>query len=912
MKRIIHISIILQIAVFSSFAQQRTTVNLNNRPIVDLFELIENQTNYRIYCVQEAMDSLVVSVSGTSLDPVAVIQQALKNTAFQVSAYQNAIFIVMNTKLITELPKSFYTSQEVDQTELSMISLNSNKEEEKATSEHKVYIVGNERIKSDSKVAITGYVTDFKTGESVPGITVFIENPVIAAVTDASGYYSLQLPPGRQELNIRGVGKKETKRQLMLYSDGKLDIELEEQVYTLQEITILAERTDNIKATSIGVERLKMRSIKNVPTAFGEADVMQIVLTLPGVKSVGEISSGFNVRGGATDQNLILYNNGTIYNPTHLFGLFSTFNPDVVNDMELYKSSIPAKYGGRISSVLDINNREGNKKKFQGSASIGLLTSRLTLEGPIFSEKTSFIVGGRTTYSDWLLDLIPEQSGYKGASAGFYDLNGSITHKFNEYNTVYLNAYYSYDRFEFNDYERYGYHNTTISGKWRHIFNPKFISNFVAGYDQYGYNTKNTEYPTTSYTLDYKISQIFGKADFSYYLNDQHTLGFGINSIYYNLTPGNYLPDGEESLVNEDRIQTEKALESGIYLSDQWKISPTLSIDAGIRYSIFNVLGPRVYNIYSSDYLPALATVLDTDSAGRGILKTYHGPEFRFSVRYVFGKDMSVKAGVTTMRQYIHKISNNTIMSPTDTWKLSDVNIKPQTGAQFVVGLFKNFADNMIETSAEVYYKMMNEYPDYRNGAKLLMNHHLETEIAGTKGRAYGIELMFRKIQGQLNGWLSYTYARTMLQGQEATGSYGSSDEWYPADFDKPHEIKFVGNYKFTHRYSFSLNCDYSTGRPITLPIAKYQYAGGQFVYYTERNKYRIPDFFRMDISFNIEAGHRLTKLTHSSISFGVYNVTGRKNAYSIYYVAEDGKINGYKLSIFGVPIPYVSYNIKF
>ncbi len=912
MRKIIYISIVFCFSVPLMWAQQKISVDLNQQPIITLFDLIKSQTNYEVYYIPREIDSLIVSVHEINGDPIKILQQAIQDTSFQVTEYDSSIFILKDKRLITALPEDFYRTQRTDSIELPVISLADNKQEEVASSEHKVYNVGNEHAPPVSKVTLTGYVTDFRTGETISGITVFIESPQIATITDGLGYYSIQLPWGRQELIIRGMGMKKTKRQLMLYSNGKLNIELEEQVYSLQEVVILSERANNIKATAIGVEHLRMKSIKNIPTAFGEADIVQIVLKLPGVKSVGEISSGFNVRGGATDQNLILYNDGTVYNPTHLFGLFSTFNPDVVSDMELYKSSIPAKYGGRISSVWDINGREGNKKNFQGSASIGLLTSRLTLEGPLLSEKTSFIVGGRATYSDWLLGLIPEKSGFSDASAGFYDINGSISHKFDEHNAIYLNAYYSYDRFRFNAYEQYAYQNVSVSGKWRHIFNPKLISTLVAGYDQYGYDTENTENTATSYTLDFKINQIFGKADFAYYLNDCHTLNAGINSIFYNLQPGNYLPNGEESLIREEHVQTEKSLESAIYVGDQWKISPNLSIDAGVRYSIFNVLGPRIYNTYSSDYLPSLGTILATDSVGRGMIKTYHGPEFRFSFRYAFGESMSVKAGVNTMRQYIHKISNNTIMSPTDTWKLSDVNILPQTGTQFAAGFFKNFANNAIETSIEGYYKMMNNYPDYRIGAELLMSHHLETEIVGTKGKAYGVELMVKKIQGRLNGWISYTYSRTLLHRKEETSSGGNSDEWYPADFDKPHEVKFVSNYKFTHRYSFSLNCDYNTGRPITLPVAKYPYAGGQAVYYADRNQHRVPDFFRVDIAFNIEAGHRLTKLTHSSLSFGVYNLTGRKNAYSIYYVAEDGKINGYKLSIFGVPIPYISYNIKF
>jgi len=595
-----------------------------------------------------------------------------------------------------------------------------------------------------------------------------------------------------------------------------------------------------------------------------------------------------------------------------MFGLFSTFNPDIVDNMELYKSGIPAKYGGRISSVLEINTKDGNRKKFQGAASIGLLTSRLTLEAPLFKGKGSYIVAGRTTYSDWLLGMIPEKSGYKNGSAGFYDLNGSVNYKIDENNSVYLTGYYSRDRFRFTNKDQYAYQNANFSAKWRHIFNPRFTSIYVAGYDHYSYTTKDTSNVFNAYALDFAINQMFAKADFSYYLSNSHKLNAGINTIFYRLNPGNCLPANPQSLIREERLLTEKSLESAVYFSDQWEISHKWMVNAGIRYTMFNVLGPRIYNVYTPGHLPLLETVLGCDSAGKGVVKTYHGPEFRLSLRYIIDDNTSVKAGVNTMRQNIHKISNTTVMSPTDTWKLSDAFIRPQTGIQYVVGLFRNFAKNTVETSIETYYKTMSNYLDYRGGAKLLMNPHIETEVAGVEGKAYGVELMLKKTQGKLNGWVSYTWSRTLLHRHEELASSANVNKWYPSDFDKPHEIKFVGNFKFTHRYSLSLNCDYSTGRPITLPISKYTFKGIEYVYYSERNKYRIPDFFRMDASFNIEAGHRLTKLTHSYFTFGVYNLTGRKNAYSVYYASENGVIKGYQLSIFGVPIPYISYNIKF
>lgn len=915
MKRYLLLFILTYSLPLALSGQEKVKVQLNSRPASELFDIIEQQTGYHIYCLPENSDSLLVTVDVIDAEPLSVIEKALQGTSLKISLYKHFLFITDDLQLQTVFPDGYFKEEiykERDGDAADFISL-LDRRDQKASSENKVYEIGIQSEDLGERVRLSGNVSDFETGEPIVGAALFIREPMIGTTTDAFGYYTIELPVGRHDLNISGMGLKDTRRQILLHSEGKLNIELEEQVHTLREVTVSSEKIENVRRTTMGVERLKIRDIKNIPTAFGEVDVIRAVLSLPGVKAVGEASSGFNVRGGSTDQNLILFNDGTIYNPTHLFGFFSAFNPDLVKDMELYKSSIPAKYGGRISSVLDITTREGNRKEFQGSASIGLLTSRLTLEGPIFSEKTSFLVGGRTTYSDWILKKLPEKSGYKDGNAGFYDLNATINHKFNDYDNLYVTGYFSRDRFRFDGAERYFYQNANASVKWRHIFTPKMTGVFTGGYDHYNHNTRNTDNPINAYSMSFGIDQYYGKADFTWYLNDKHTVDFGISGLYYDLNPGSYLPKGEESFVIEDRMQKEKALESAVYLGDRWNITPALSIEAGIRYSLFNVMGPRTYNEYQSEYLPSLETVTETITNGSGAFKTYHGPEFRVSARYEFEDGFSVKAGYNTMRQNIHKLSNTTVMSPTDTWKLSDVNIKPQTGSQAALGFYKNFLNNTIETSIEGYYKTMDNYLDYRNGAQLLMNHDIETDVLSTEGRAYGLELMVKKNQGKLNGWISYTYSRTQLrQSDDRIIDPVNKGDWYSADYDKPHDIKLVGNYRFTHRFSVSMNCDYSTGRPITLPVSKYSFEGGEYVFFSDRNKYRIPDFFRLDLAFNIEPSHHLTLLTHSTISFGVYNLTGRKNAYSVYYVAEEGRIKGYKLAIFGVPIPYISYNIKF
>ena len=908
------LTVLLWIIASVCFGQEKVTLNFVESPAAEIFRSLTQQSGYTVYYNPVETDSLLLTIQCDGLSVETALNMALEGTDFQISVFKDKyIFVLKDKHLNTYLPEDFFTVRTRQRERITGLPVSPL--EQKATSENKVYTIGDENAQIiPERVRLSGTMTDFKTGEPIIGAVIQLENnPMNASATDAFGFYSLQLPSGRNRLLIRGVGLKETQRQVMLFGDGKLDIELEEQIYSLQEVVVTANRNIGIQSTTIGVERLQIRDIKNIPTAFGETDVIRVVMMLPGVKSVGEVSSGFNVRGGSTDQNLILFNDGTVYNPTHLFGFFSVFNPDLIKDMELYKSSIPAKFGGRISSVLDINGREGNKKEFNGSVNLGILTSRITLEGPI-GEKTSFILGGRTTYSDWILGMLPDDSGYKDGKAGFYDLNLIVDHKFSDRDNLYLSGYYSNDRFQFTANDRYGYSNSNASAKWRHLFSNRFTSSFVFGYDHYDYIMSLRENPFAAYSLQFGIDQEFGKLDFTYYANDQHKIDFGLGSLYYHLNPGEYLPDAPESLVKPDLMQKEQALESSVYLSDRWDITPALSIDAGIRYSMFNALGPKTYSIYDPDFLPQQTTELGTiDVKSGGIVKTWHNPEFRFSTRYIVNPDLSLKAGVNTLSQYIHKLSNTTIMSPTDTWKLSDVHIKPQKGMQAAAGVYKNFKNNIIETSVEIYYKTMKDYLDYRSGALLSMNHHIETDVIITEGRAYGIELMLKKTQGKLNGWVSYSYARTELrQHDPRVEKPVNNGEWYPASYDKPHDLKLAGNYKFTQRYSVSLNCEYSTGRPVTLPASKYGYAGGEFLFYSERNQYRIPDFFRMDFSVNIEPSHHLTLLTHSSISFGVYNLTGRKNAYSVYYTAKNGVVTGYQLAIFGAPIPYISYNIKF
>ncbi len=899
---------------FTSFGQD-TKMNVsgdfNDLTIAQFVKELELKIPVKFYYNEEEVKQVSITIKVINRPLDQLLESVLAKTDIKYAIYEHTVFLTKGVAVVTTLSPVFSGMTQKDIIPGKPV-LKADPSIPEAAVASKLYEIGQRAGQTgNGKVLLSGYVKNIRTGEAVAGATVTAANGTATATNDA-GYYSILLLPGKNNLVIKSQGMQEARRQLMVYTEGKINFSLQEQTHSLQEVNISAEKVRNVKAVELGVNRLDIKSIKQVPVVFGEADVLRVVLTLPGVKSVGESSTGFNVRGGSTDQNLILLNEVTVFSPAHFFGFFSAFNPEIVKDIELYKSSIPQKYGGRLSSVLEVTNREGNKEKFTGSAGIGLLTSRLNIEGPIDSGKTSFIFGGRTTYANWLLNLLPEE--YKNSRASFYDLNLDVNHKIDDKNALLVSTYLSKDKFKLNSGTTYKYANSSASLRWKHIFNSSLYASFLGDYSGYNYNVEATANPVNAYNLFFGIKQVNAKADFTYILNEKHNLDFGLNSTYYNLSPGQYKGLGNASLVENILLEQEKAVETAVYLGDRFEVSPKLSVNFGLRYSLYNYLGARSINTYAAGLPVEVSNQTGTTNYGSGkIIKTYSSPEVRFSFRYTLAENLAVKGGFNTLTQYIHLLSNSTSISPTDIWKLSDPNIKPQKGNQISIGLYKNNRSNSIELSAEAYYKKLSDFLDYKSGATLVLNPHIETDVVRTKGKAYGAEFMLKKVTGSLNGWISYTYSRTFLQMNDASqGDLINGGAFYAGNADKPHDFNFTGNYRFTHRYSMSVNVAYSTGRPITLPIAKYEYGGSVRVLYSDRNQYRIPDYFRSDLSFNIEGNHKVKQLTHNSWTVGVYNLTGRQNAYSTYFTTEGGAINGYKLSIFATAIPFINYNIRF
>jgi len=721
----------LQVAIAQQNPAKLISVSFQQATLNQFVAGIEAKSGFHFYYNASQFDSLRITMQASNKPLDSVLSTAFKNTDFHYAITpQQEVFLTKGRPVVTALAEGFTTAlpgnTRLPPKNVTEYTEEKDKNVPEATTENKVYAIG---IKTNGITAgsatLSGYIRDIKTGDGVAGSSISIADPKTGISTDQFGYFTITLPRGKYILNIRGLGMRDTRRQIVLYADGKLNIEVQEQINSLREVKISADKVANVKSVDLGVNHLDIKTIKEIPAVFGEADVLKAVLTLPGVTSVGEATTGFNVRGGAADENLILFDGAIIYNPAHFFGFFAAFNPEVVKDIALYKGSIPEKFGGRLSSVLDITSREGNKKTFSGSAGIGLLTSSLNLEGPIVKDKTSFIFGARTTYSDWLLHLLPEA--YKHSSASFNDFNLGISHQINDKNTLYLTGYLSNDKFKLNSDTAYAYSNKNLVLKWKHNFNAKFYGLISAGIDRYQYSIASSGNSLNAFDLDFNINQDNLKADFTYFLSSKHTINFGVSSILYKINPGSFEPVGTASLVVSQLVPPEKALESAAYLGDKFDVTDKFSISAGVRYSIYNSLGPQTIDNYAPNLPKGPATITDSTTYKSGqVIHTYMAPDIRISARYSLTDNLSVKAGYNTLHQFIHLLSNTTSISPTDVYKLSDPNIKPEHGDQVSLGLFKNAAANTIEMSVEVYYKRLRNYLDYKSGAVLLLNQHVE------------------------------------------------------------------------------------------------------------------------------------------------------------------------------------------
>jgi len=917
MKRIL--ALIMVLYSFIADAQVKETLitcQLENASFSTLIDEIENTTAYRFYYSLPWIDSIFVTVKAKKESIEAVMASVLKNTALQFYKFENKIILTRNTPIIEGIDPFFFktvnpSSENKTNYYFEREYISTQQNEGKKTDA--VIEVGVRSSSIKEKAIIIGYIKDIKSGEGISGALIYSKKPEKSTTSDLAGFYSISLPPGQHTLYVQYTGMTQEKKDIILHSDGTLNILMKEDVISLKEVIIESERDANIVNLEMGKSKIDLKSMKNVPKILGENDIIRLALTLPGVKSIGEGAAGINVRGGNTDQNLMMLNEATIYNTSHFLGFFSVFNADVIKTSELYKSGMPAQYGGRLSSIFDVQLRDGNQNKFSGQGGIGPVTARLTLEAPI-SKKTSFLAGGRSTYSNWLLKQISEPT-LKNSSASFYDLVGRVTHKINENNTLYGSIYYSNDKFKLGNDSLFSYSNLMGSFQWRHNYNRDLYSVLSTTFSEYKYNIDYTDVPENAFNLGFAIKEKNAKWDFNLF-KGIHKINFGVQSKFYQLNPGYISAASSESLIAADQVQKEKGIENALYIDDGIELSPKISFSLGLRYSLFTTLGPRTIYSYNNQGPKDNFTISDTITySNNQPVNTYHGPELRISTRYSLTRQSSVKISYNRTRQYIHMLSNTVAVSPTSTWKLSDPGVLPQLADQVSAGLYKDLeiSGSRFETSIEAYYKWMQNVIDYKTGSQLTLNKNIEQDILQGKAKAYGAEFLIRKPKGKLNGWISYTYSRTLLQLESNFPTEQiNNGQYFPTSYDKPHDVSVVSNYKFTRRYSLSMNFTYSTGRPVTYPVGQYKFGGGYKINYSDRNQFRIPDYVRVDIGVNIEGNHKIKNIASNFWSISVYNLLGRNNPYSIYFKTENGVVKGYKLSIFGAPIPSITYNFKF
>ncbi|MEN2399750.1 carboxypeptidase-like regulatory domain-containing protein [Flavobacterium sp. MC2016-06] len=900
--------------LYSQNQKPTITITYSNISYVEVLKKIEASTNYKFYFQDDWFDkTLLISGDFSNKTVEEVLSKVLKDTELNFFIDKSKIIITKNSVIYDKYPVKSPKNANVTNTPVFFQQYDS-VQKDKTETEKPIALIGKEEIDSDIDFyTLSGHITDLKDNKPLADITVKVKNTTISAVTDASGFYSFKLPTGISTIEVESLIYRNTARKIMIYSNGNLDFSIVEKINHLDEVIVKGKNSQNIRTAITGVTTIEAEGMKTIPLVLGERDILKVALTIPGIKTAGEGSSGFNVRGGKEDQNLVLLDNATIYNPSHLFGFFSSINPYTINKVDIYKGGIPSEFGGRLSSVFDIVSKNGNTEKFSGEGGIGPVTSNLTASIPVVKGKASLLVGGRATYSDWILKSLDDEK-LKNSQASFYDLFAKYTHKINKNNSIEATGYYSKDKYSITPDSLYQYSNRLVSLKWKHAFNEKNNSEFNVTNSEYKFNINYDSANPESFIFKYKIDETQASLKFNSTYSAKHKFTYGISSKLYKVSPGEITPNGTASLVNPMKIEDEKGLESAVFFSDNFKITEKLLLDIGARYSLYAALGESTQKIYQEGVPLTPSTVIEEKTYGNNeVINTSGGFEPRIGLRYIFDETFFVKAGFDKNFQYIHLLSNNTTQAPTDTWKLSDLNVKPESGLQYSLGLFKKLNDNDVELSVEGYYKTSKNILDYKVGANLIMNQDLETQLLQGEGKAYGVEFLLKKPEGRLNGWIGYTYSRAFIKlDSKFSDERVNNGEYFPTNFDKPHDFSIVMNYKFTHRYSFSSNFVYQTGRPVTYPIGKYTYNGAEYTLYSDRNKFRIPDYYRLDIGLNIEGNHKIKKLAHSFWNISIYNVLGRNNPYSIFFVTKEGQIKAYQTSIFAVPIPTITYNFKF
>lgn len=781
-------------------------------------------------------------------------------------------------------------------------------------------------ILAQEKFTISGEILESFSGESVIGATVLASGTRMGTSTNVYGFYSLTLPEGTYTLVFSAIGFKSVVREVDLRANTRINIQLEEDTELLSEVVVTEDsEKPEINRPQMSVNALRSTTIKNIPVVLGEADVLRSIVLLPGVSNGGEGASGFNVRGGAADQNLILLDEAIIFNSSHLFGFFSVFNPDAIKDLKLFKGGIPAKYGGRVSSVLDIYQKEGNKNNFKVNGGLGLIASRLLIEGPIKKERSSFLLGGRSSYAQLFLPLFDINS-----AASFYDLNTKISFKLNRNNNIYFSGYFGRDNFKIEDSFLNFYGNAVFNFRWNHLFSDRLFSNLSLIYSDYDYGL---ELDFAGFEWESGIQNTNLKYDLKYYLNNKMQLNFGLNSIYYLFNPGKISPNSDDSGIVEDQLTKKYANELALYTDIEHRFSENFSIQYGLRWSHFTRFGQDELSVYEDDqaviynpetgvYEEAVPTEIITSDRGK-TLATFMNFEPRVSFTWHWNDQNAVKASYMRISQYLHLLSNTSSPTPLDVWTPSGPFVKPQLSDQFALGYFREFSEKGFSLETEAFYKVIDNRIDYIDGANLIAKENIERVILNGEARAYGLEFLLRKNTGDLKGWLSYTLSRseqrtpgrgtTDLNGTPVQEPGINNGRWYNTPWDKTHDISLYTSYQLNRKWQFNANFIYQTGQPTNYPIGQFEFQGLAVPYYGLRNKERLPDYHRLDLSVTLNPKKNLDRNWKGEWVFSVYNAYNRKNAASINFRrnSDSGANEAVRTAIFGI-VPSVTYNFNF
>lgn len=882
--------------------QKKFSANFDEETITEIISAIESHFDIVFYYRSEWFDNNTLSRQFKNTDLERTLYELFFRTGYTYTKLQERHIII-------------FPQEEVARLKGKLVDY-SNAIYQKNTIE-----IGepSEAGKSE-KVHLNGIITDGKTSEPLIGSTVWIENTDAATVTNLEGHYDIHIKPGLYTIHFSTMGYEKTSYNIKLISNGSFNVELFGETHQISEVAIYAlDAERNIKSTQMSLVELNAKAIKQLPALTGEIDIIKSFTMMPGVHSVGEFGSGLNVRGGGEDQNLYLIEGAPLFNTSHLFGMLSVINPDFVKEVSLYKGHIPTQYGERISSVMEIKtqNNEVNKARLKGG--LGIYNSRLMCQVPIADKKVTLNFGGRTSYSDFLLHQIKDHN-LQNSSVSFYDLNASVKFDFRK-NKITLFAYNSNDYFKYSDKYSYNYGNLTNSLNWTTFFSENLSGKLALAYSKYEMSRIDTYSKSKAKTIDNSLNYSSAKYSFYSTIINEHAIEGGFQWINYYIQPGNQKPHGDLSLIESKALDSEQGREIAAFLTDKFNLGEKLAFQLGIRYSIYHFLGPASINIYNDELPKSIPAITDSIKYSSGeIIQRYKGYEPRLSMKFQLNNSSSVKLSYNRNQQFISLISNTSISTPEDVWKLSDTYLKPIISDQFAAGYFRNFRNNTLETSIELYYKSLTGLSDFKNDAQTEMNHHIETELIPTIGKNYGIEILIKKNAGKFEGWASYTYSRAF---RKSDGIYNedriNNNTWFPSSYDKPHNLSLVTTYHINKRIRLTGTFNYATGRAITLPEYQF-YSGGQLlVFYSDRNKYRLPDYHRLDFAISLDESLKKNKKWKGSWTFSVINIYGRKNAHSVFYQKQQPSTKNdyklfslYKLSIIGIPLPTLTYNFIF